>query len=176
MTPAFTSDLFMTVLAGAAVLVTSMALGLWQILSAPDRPNYPTSGRVKRLLMFWVSAGLAYRGVEIIYLATRPDPVFSTPGQVITACLMSALFVTFLVDHLQHWLPARTHRNIRRIMAIAACRPSKGLIAARTSAMKQSTGEPCPDANVARVALVELAMQGAQVAGPNAGPEVFTEH
>lgn len=176
MTPAFTSDLFMTVLAGAAVLVTSMALGLWQILSAPDRPNYPTSGKVKRLLMFWVSAALAYRGVEIIYLASGPEPVMSTPGQVVTACLMCGMFVTFLVDHLQHWLPARTHRNIRRIMAIAACRPSRGLVAARASAMAHSTGEASPDPRTVKAALVELSLRGAHVAGPNAGPEAFTEH
>jgi hypothetical protein len=41
-----------TILAGVAMFVTWVSLMLWQVLSAPDRPNYPTSGPVKRVFMF----------------------------------------------------------------------------------------------------------------------------
>ena len=59
-----TGDLFLTVLSGGAILLTSVTLGLRQILSAPGRPNCPTSGRFKRLAMFWFAAALAYRGLR----------------------------------------------------------------------------------------------------------------
>lgn len=169
-----TLALVLTWLAGAAVLATSFSLALWQILSAPDRPNYPTSGRIKRGLMFWVSAVLLYRGAEILYLSRGPDPVLATEAQAFACVLLAALFFVFLVDHLRHWLPARTHHNIRRLMAVARCKPRKDLIAARTSAMVSSTGAPCPAADVATTALVELALQGVRVVGPGEGPGAVT--
>lgn len=168
------SALILTLVSGAAVFVTALCLGLWQILSAPDRPNYPTSGPVKRALMFWFMAALAYRGLEIVYLALQPQPIYSTEGQVFSSILMAALFATFLVDHLLHWLPARTHRNIQRLRQLATCRPKPGLVAARTSAMVNSTGAPCPSADVVSSALLELAMQGVSVAGPGEGPKAIT--
>ena len=167
-------DLFLTLLSGAAILVTSVTLALWQILSAPDRPNFPTSGRFKRLAMFWFSAALAYRGLEVFYRSTQPDPIFVTPGQLVSSLLMVALFVTFLIDHLRNWLPAKTWSRIQQLLSIARCRPAKGVVAARTSAMVKSTGEPCPSAAVVGPALVELSMQGMRVIGPNEGPEVLT--
>lgn len=167
-------ELFQTLLSGVAVLVAGAALGLWQILSAPDRPNYPTSGSVKRALMFSFMSALMYRGIEIVTLALDPvAPVYSTGGQVASSCLLASLMVTFLIDHLQHWLPARTHRHIQRLKAIAQCRPQPELIAARTSAMKASTGEPCPSANVVGPAIAELAMTGVRVVGPMEGPEAL---
>ena len=168
------SGLTLTLVSGAAVIVTALCLGLWQILSAPDRPNFPTSGPVKRALMFWFMVALAYRGLEIGYRALQPDPVYSTEGQLVSSLLMAALFVTFLIDHLRHWLPARTHRNIQRLRQLATCRPARGLIAARTSAMKSSTGAPCPSADVVSPALLELALQGVSVTGPGEGPKAIT--
>lgn len=166
-------DLVLTFLSGAALLVTAMALGLWQILSAPDRPNYPTSGRFKRLIMFWFMASLMYRGLEIIVTATGDTPVQSTTGQVVSSLLLCALFIAFLVDHLRNWLPAKTWDRIQQLLSIARCRPNRGLVAARTSAMVNSTGKPCPDADIVPIALAELTMQGFQVVGPNEGPEAL---
>lgn len=163
----------LTILSGAAVLVSCMSLGLWQILSAPDRPNYPTSGPIKRVLMFWVCAGLGYRGVEIIDKADGLTPIYATAGQVVTSILLASLFVTFLVDHCRNWLPARTWHRIQQLLTIARCRPSKGLVDARTSAMVNSTGEPCLSADVVTPALVELHMQGVRVVGPGEGPSAL---
>lgn len=56
------SATIMTILSAIAILITAMALGLWQILSAPDRPNYPTSGTVKRAMMFMLVVMLSGRG------------------------------------------------------------------------------------------------------------------
>lgn len=166
-------ELFLTLLSGAAILLTSVTLALWQILSAPDRPNYPTSGRFKRLAMFWFAAALAYRGLEVIVRAQAPVPTFSSPGQLASSLLMCALFVTFLVDHLRNWLPAKTWARIQQLLAIARCRPARGVVDARTSAMVNSTGAPCPSAAVVGPALVELSMQGVRVVGPGEGPEVL---
>lgn len=164
----------LTILSGIAMLATAGVIALWQILSAPDRPNYPTSGPVKRAFMFWFMAALAYRGIEVITLAREVPPTTSTDGQVITSLLLFALFTTFLVDHVQHWLPARTHARIRQLLAIATCKPMPEVIEARTRAMKASTGAPCPSADVVPVALAELAMQGMAVVGPNEGPHAVT--
>lgn len=163
-----------TILTGLAVMVSAVSLGLWQILSAPDRPNYPTSGRWKRMIMFIVSVAFAGRATEILTGAFGPDPVMMTPMQATSAFGVASLFTVFLVDHLRHWLPAKTWSRIQQLLAIARCRPSKGLKAARTSAMRASTGGPCVLADVVTPALVELTMQGVRVAGPNEGPEAFS--
>ena len=162
-----------TTMSGVFILITALVLGFWQILSAPDRPNYPTSGRVKRLLMFWFMAALLYRGVESIILAQGPEPVLSTTGQLVSSGLLCALFITFLVDHLRNWLPAHTWRRIQKLLAIARCRPRKDLIEARTSAMVNSTGAACPSADVVGPALVALTMEGFTTVGPNEGPEAL---
>lgn len=167
-------DFVLTLLSGVAILVTSITLALWQILSAPDRPNYPTSGRFKRLMMFLFAGALAYRGIEVFTNLSTADPIFSTEGQVTASVLMASLFVTFLVDHLRHWLPAKTWTRIQQLLAIARCRPARGVVAARTSAMVSSTGAPCPDAAIVGPALVELTMQGMRVVGPNEGPEALS--
>lgn len=162
--------LLKTLVAGYALLAATACLWLWQILSAPDRPNYPTSGRVKRLLMFLVAAAFAYCGLEVLYLARGPDGLRLTDAQAVACVLLAGLFAVFLVDHVRNWLPARTHHNIRRLMAVARCRPRNGLIAARTSAMMASTGAPCPSADVVAPALMEMALQGVRVVGPGEGP------
>lgn len=187
----------LTLLNGAAVLVSCMALGLWQILSAPDRPNYPTSGPIKRMLMFWVCAALGFRGIEIIDKAdgwttggtaiqwsgwwfttietpiVYHEPLYATGGQIASSLLLAALFITFLVDHCRNWLPARTWGRIQQLLALARCRPSKGLVDARASA-SVGFGAP-PSADVVTPALIELHMQGVRVVGPNEGPEAVTE-
>lgn len=164
---------FMTIASGVAILATSIVLGLWQILSAPDRPNYPTSGRIKRTLMFWFMAALAYRGIEILTLAGKHPPVLSTEGQWVSSFLLLALFVTFLVDHVRNWLPAKTHARIRQLVRVARCGPRKDLIEARTSAMKNSTGAPCPAADVVGPALATLTLEGFKAVGPREGPEAL---
>ena len=166
-------DLILTLVAGSAVLAASAALGLWQILSAPDRPNYPTSGRVKRTLMFVFMMALAYRGLEILTLAGEGTALPSPKASASVAVLMAALFVTFLVDHIRHWLPARTHQRIRQLLAIATCRPDRDLVAARDSAMEASTGKAAPPADVVGPALAALTLQGVRLAGPKEGPEAL---
>lgn len=168
-----TGELIMTLISGTFVLIAAMALGLWQILSAPDRPNYPTSGRWKRAIMFCFMCSLAYRGLEILTLAVAPEPTFAPPGQITSSVLLCALFVAFLVDHLRNWLPAKTWSRIQQLLSIARCRPARGVVNARTSAMVNSTGASCPSASVVGPALVELTMQGMRVVGPNEGPEVL---
>ncbi len=165
-----------TILTGMAVLTSAVTLGLWQILSAPDRPNYPTSGRIKRTIMFIVSVAFAGRATEILTGAFGPDPVTMTPMQATAAFGLAGLFVAFLVDHLRNWLPAKTWARIQQLLAIARCRPSKELKAARTSAMTNSTGAPCPAADVVTPALVELTMQGFTAIGPGEGPEALRGH
>ena len=155
----------LTILCGVAAIVAAMALGLWQVLSAPDRPNYPTSGTIKRILMFWVAFGLLGRGAEIITGASQG--VLATPWMTASSIALAALFVVFLIDHLRHWLPAKTHARIQQLLRIARCRPNRALIAARTAAMTNSTGEPCPAADVVGPALATLAMEGFTVVGPN---------
>lgn len=172
MSPSFAS----TILSGCAILLAALFLALWQIFSAPDRPNYPTSGPIKRAIMFWFAAGLLYRGAEVLILASAAKPVFSTAGQVATSMLLSAFFGVMLVDHMRHWLPARTWQRIQQLMAIARCRPRQDVINARTSAMVNSTGKPCPSADVVGPALAELHLQGVPVAGPMEGPEAFVPH
>lgn len=70
---------FWTVLSGLAVLVSAVALTLWQILSAPDRPINPTSGRLKRTAMFIISVAFSVRATEILIGAFAPVPLLMTP-------------------------------------------------------------------------------------------------
>lgn len=167
-------DVFSTVATGAVGILTAMTIGLWQILSAPDRPNYPTSGTIKRTIMFWFMAAMLYRGSEIMLQPFGPNPVYATPGQMVAWGLQCAFFITMLVDHLRNWLPGRTHGRIRQLLSVARCRPSEGLIAARASAMSASTGGKVPPASVVSPALVELALSGVAVVGPFDGPESIT--
>lgn len=168
-----TWDVLSTVGVGVIGVLTAFVIGLWQILSAPDRPNYPTSGRVKRVIMFWFMASTLYRSVEIIMQPFGPLPIYATGGQMASWSLQFAFFVVMLVDHLRNWLPARTHGRIKQLFAVARCRPSKALREARASAMAASTGETPLPARVVAPALLELSLSGATVAGPCDGPEVF---
>ena len=163
----------MTILCGLALIVAGCALGLWQILSAPDRPNYPTSGTIKRTLMFAVMVGLLGLGAEVI--AGAGENVLATPWMAVFSWALAALFIVFLIDHVRHWLPAKTHARIRQLVRVARCGPSQGLKDARTSAMVNSTGEPCPAADVVGPALATLAMQGVPVIGPNEKPEAILD-
>ena len=161
--------MFVTAWCGVMIAIAGIAVGLWQILSAPDRPNYPTSGKVKRILMFWFSGSLLFRAVEIftgLYAGTQPDTQSSA---VLSSTLLAALMVTFLVDHMRHWLPARTHGHIQKLLTIARCSPSPGLVAARRSADPTSR----VPADAVSPALVDLAMSGVRVVGPNGGPEAL---
>ena len=164
---------FWTVLSGLAVLVSAIAMTLWQILSAPDRPNYPTSGRLKRTAMFIVAAAFSVRATEILFGAFAPTPLLMTPTQAISACSLATLFVIFLVDHLRRWLPAHTWRRIQQLLSIARCRPRPEIVAARTSAMRSSTGEPCRSAAVVGPALADLHLDGFRVVAPMEGPEAL---
>lgn len=168
-------NLHLTLLGGTAVIAAAVCLMFWQILSAPDRPNYPTSGPIKRSLMFTYMVMLYGRGVEILTYALDAEPVFLTDWQVAACLAQAGLFAVFLVDHLRNWLPARTHRNINRLLVIARCGSPVGLKAARTSAMKASTGDPCPSADVVGPALVTLSLQGARVARPNESADAFIQ-
>ncbi len=161
--------MFVTAWCGVMIAIAGIAVGLWQILSAPDRPNYPTSGKVKRILMFWFSGSLMFRAVEIftgLYEGTQP---YLQPGAMLTTTLLAALMVTFFVDHVRHWLPARTHDRIRQLLTIARCSPSPGLKAARESADPSSR----VPASAVSPALVDLALSGVRVVGPNGGPEAL---
>ena len=169
------SATLMTLLSAVAILISAMVLGLWQILSAPDRPNYPTSGRVKRAMMFLLVVMLAGRGVEILTSLAGPDPILSTSFQAFSSFALCGLFTAFLVDHCRNWLPARTQRNIQRMYQIARCSPSRGLKAARKSSNAAAGLGPHGTAHLAQPALVELALEGMRVAGPNEGPEAFTD-
>lgn len=171
------AGLLITLWTSLMVALSGLALGAWQILSSPDQPNYPTSGAVKRLLMFWFMAALMYRSIEVFYGAIygMSDGTFlrATVGQAVSSSLMAGLFVTFLIDHCRNWLPERTHRRIRQLLAIARCKPSKELVDARASASRGH--ERPPSADVVTPALVELHMQGMRVVGPNEGPEAVFE-
>lgn len=168
-----TLDFVLTFAGGAAILIAAVALMFWQILSEPDRPNYPTSGRIKRWFMFAYMLFLYGRSIEILDSLGGASPVYLTALQVAASFAQCALFIAFLVDHCRHWLPAHTHARIRHLLAIARCHPDPGLKAARTSAMVNSTGASCPSADVVGPALVVLAMSGATVAGPNDDPSVL---
>lgn len=170
-----TASVLQTYIGGYAVIVAAAALMFWQILSAPDRPNYPTSGPVKRTLMFCYMVFLYGRGAEILDGVSDPQPLLLTDWQFGACVAQAGLFVTFLVDHCRNWLPARQHRAIRRMVKIAQCRPSKDLIQARTNAMVSSTGEPCPAADVVGPALLALSLTGATVAAPKEGVRSFSE-
>ena len=154
---------------GAALLYASMVLGLWQILSAPDRPNYPTSGPAKRSIMFVYMALLAARGIEVV----MSPGAMVTETQAWASATQAALFTAFLVDHLLNWLPAKTHRNIQRLVEIASCKDRRKLAAARAKAMRNSTGGRCADVKAVGPALVALSLEGVTVAGPDESAESF---
>jgi|GEM_PF-6765055 len=169
------SATLVTTLSAVAILISAMALGLWQILSAPDRPNYPTSGRVKRAMMFVLVVVLGGRGTEMLTSLSGPDPVLSTPFQALSSFALCGLFLAFLVDHCRNWLPARTQRNIQRLYKIARCSPSRGLMSARQSSNLSAGLSPQGKGHLAQPALADLALRGVRVAGPNEGPEAFTD-
>lgn len=166
-----TLDMTPNLIAGAAVALGGACLGFKQMLSAPDRPNYPTTGPWARFIMFWLSAFLIARGLEIVTLSMRPDAVAMTWTAVAVSLLVSAYFGNQLYAHLTQRTSARTQKLIQRIHTMARCAPSDGLVKARTSAAK---GVPIPAASVATEALVALSLKGVRVAAPNEGPEAFT--
>lgn len=166
-----TPEELLTVCTGTMFGFAGAFMGLWQILSSPDAPNYPTSGRIKRMFMFWTMVFLLVTGVSVTQGAFLEEPRYSTPNGLLLSFFLSALFGTFLVDHLRNWLPARTHDRIRQLMALASCKPTKGVQDARDSADVTGTALP---ASVMGPAMVELAARGMHVIGPNEGPEAVT--
>lgn len=165
----------LTLLSAVAILITSVTLGLWQILSAPDRPNYPTSGKVKRFFMFAGFALFMMRGSEMLTTLHGPNPIMSTPTQAGASFVICGLFVTFLVDHCRNWLPARTHRNIQRLYRIARCSPRKSIQGARASAILSAAASTLENAPSVDTAVRDLALSGVRVSRPNEGPEAFTK-
>lgn len=167
---------FLTLLSAFAILISAMTLGLWQILSAPDRPNYPTSGPVKRAFMFIFVVMLVGRGSEMVVTLYGPDPIYSTAFQAMSSFALCGLLISFLVDHCRNWLPAKTQANIQRLYRTARCAPNRGLKAARASSNRSAGAEPQGKAGMVGPALVEMQLEGARVAGPGEGPEAFTQH
>lgn len=168
-----TVEVLLTWLAGVTLIGTSIVLGLWQILSAPDRPNYPTSGRVKRAIMFLYMAALAARGIEVLTGVQQVEPILLSESQMLAIHIQAALFTAFLVDHMRNWLPAKTHRNIQRLVAIASCSQRRGVARARERAMSKSTGGVCPSTKVVGPALAALSLQGVTLAAPDETAESF---
>lgn len=165
----------MTFLSAISILLSAMMLGLWQILSAPDRPNYPTSGRFKRTMMFILVVMLSGRGVELLTSLAGPAPVLSTPFQSASSFALCALFASFLVDHLRNWLPARTHHNIQRLYRIARCSAPKTSPGARASSVIAAAATTLENAPPVETAVRDLALSGVRVSRPNEGPEAFTK-
>lgn len=168
-----TIAVLLTWFAGVTLIATSIVLGLWQILSAPDRPNYPTSGRVKRAIMFVYMAALAGRGIEVLTGVQQLEPQLLSESQVLAIHIQAGLFTAFLVDHLRNWLPAKTHRNIQRLVSIASCSQRRGLAKARKRAMSKSTGGTCPSTRVVGPALAALSLQGVNLAAPDETAESY---
>lgn len=166
-----TSEQILTVCTGTMFGFAGAFMGLWQILSSPDAPNYPTSGRIKRMFMFWTMVFLLVTGVSVTQGAFLDEPRYSTPNGMLLSFFLAALFGTFLVDHLRNWLPARTHDRIRQLLALASCNPGKAVLMARESA--DVTGDAAP-ASAMGPAMVELVTAGVHVIGPNEGPEAIT--
>ena len=164
----------LTVATGTMFCGAGACIGLWQILSSPDAPNYPTSGQMKRTFMFWTMVFLLVVGVGVSQGPWLETPRYSTGQGAGLAFFLLALFGTFLVDHLRNWLPARTHARIRQLLALASCKPPAGLEEARESA--NSTGEFIPPVSVVGPALLDLATSGVRVIGPNEGPSAVTDY
>lgn len=169
-----TQDEILSVVAASSYGGAGACVWLWQILSSPDAPNYPTSGKVKRALMFWTGGLFLVVSVAITQMAW-PDkgmPRYSTLQGAALGISLLALFGVFLIDHLRNWLPARTHARIRQLMALASCKPPHGVVEARDRA--DVTGDALP-ASVVGPALLDLAASGVRVIGPNEGPSSVTE-
>lgn len=163
------TPLLWTVLAGGAVSLAGVCLGLQQILSAPDRPNYPTAGPWTRLVMFWLSGLMIARGVEIVTKATAAE-AYTLGGLAVTvSCLICLHFSLQLYSHLTQRASVRARAIINRLHAMARCAPKEGVVAARKSA-----GGSDQPASVVPEALLTLTMDGVRVAAPNEGPEAFT--
>lgn len=170
-----TLDLFWTFAAGIAVSTGGACLGVKQMLSADDRPNYPLASKRSRLIWFWLSAFLIVRGFEIVQRAASDSPVILSGFSVGAAFLVFAFFADDLYAHLTEKASARTHKAIRRLHNMARCAPKdSGLVAARKSAMENSTGGKAPPVGVVSEAMVALSLDGVRVAAPNEGPEAFT--
>jgi hypothetical protein len=176
-----TPDLFtvaITVATGLLCLVAAGCVGALEIFSSPDQPNYPTARERVRVAMFCWMVALAYRGMEIIVLALKPDPVVVTSGQLVATLALTSVQVLMLESHLRLWLPARTHERIRRLVEIACCGRLEGVRAAR----KASTDNAAPAGRQRQApprsvgpALAELAREGIAVVGPGEGPEAVSQ-
>lgn len=124
----------LTFIAGCLVLAASGFVGLHEILSGPDRPNYPTASRHLRIAMFVWCAALFYRGAEILSGLCQPHPVLLTYGAFQAAVLLAVVHGLLLEQQLRQWLPARLHARIRRLIAVASCRDGQAPRAGRRDA------------------------------------------
>lgn len=160
-----------TILAGLVVCLGGAALGIKQMLSHPsDQPNYPSYGPWARFVMFWLSAFLIARGLEIVVLALRPQPLILSGFAVGASFLVSAYFANELYVHATQKTSARTQRLIGRLHAAARCAKSDGVQAARLSALESGMG----DAKTVPDAVAALRRSGVVASAPNEGPEAFT--
>lgn len=160
-----------TIFAGLFVGIAAAALGLWQILSAPDRPNYPTSGRFKRLMMFACTVALAMRSATMLTGALDPKPVYVPQDTALAAFCLALLFSTFVVDHMRNWLPARTRARIQQLTAVAACRKRPRTVLAMTRAQGRAARV---EAAVSAAAVEMLRADGVTAVGPNASVRAIT--
>lgn len=111
-----------SVLAGLFTLAASACVGLIEILSSPERVNYPTARAHVRAAIFLWAVFLAYRGVEIIFQAICDTPRFVSPGTFYVSATLLLAQGALLEHQLRSWLPARVHEHIRMMMKVASCR------------------------------------------------------
>lgn len=116
-----------TVAAALLVLWASFCVGLLEILSAPERVNYPTARLHVRIAMFTWAVFLLYRGLEMLVLMRGPTPLFATVGELYAAIALGLAQTALLEHHLRSWLPAHTHQRIRTLLDVAACRKPDGV-------------------------------------------------
>lgn len=163
------SSLVLTLFTGVLCCLTCFCVGLIEILSGPDRPNYPTARPHIRAAMFVWMVLLGYRGMEIIALALQPDPTLLTTGDMLLMVGLFLVQVCLLEQQLRSWLPASLQARILRLYQLASCKNARANQRARAAANAAVlVGVPAsPSSAAVGPALVRLAMEGAQVIGPN---------
>lgn len=119
---------WMTLATGLIVLLSSFFVGLLEILSGPDRLNYPTARLHVRVAMFTWDTLLAYRGMEIIGLLLSPSPQYVTAGTAFGSIALLLVQAALLEHQLRCWLPAVTQQRIQQLIAIASCRKPGGVV------------------------------------------------
>lgn len=113
--------LVVSLMAGLFTLAASACVGLIEILSSPDRINYPTARAHVRAAIFVWAVFLAYRGMEIILLASGPLPQYVTAGTFYVSVTLLLAQGALLEHQLRSWLPARVQDRVRLMTEIARC-------------------------------------------------------